>query len=151
MKRWIIFLGVLTLTACQSPSAPVTNNQNMQASASADTSLDSSGNPWARPQDNTYSSYRDGVIGNGKPALLFFSSKNDPFSDKTNSLFLNMYQHGHFTLSTYRIDKESAPDLSRRYIVVLGDTVVLIDGNGDSVASQFHPTEADIKDLLSRF
>ncbi len=102
---------------------------------------------------NTYLTYRDGVEGAGRPVLLFFysSDSSDLFSQKTNTIITELYRTNVYILPTYRADFTTAVTSQRKYHVLLPDTIVLIDAEGNEVASQLHPTEDDIKSFLTRF
>ncbi len=85
--------------------------------------------------------------------LLFFYSPetSDLFSQKTNAILTELYRTNAYILPTYRADFATAAAAQHKYHVLLPDTIVLVDGEGNAVASRLHPTEADIKDLLTRF
>lgn len=95
-----------------------------------------------------YQDFRAGVIGNGETSLLFFHAPWCPYCVKTNIQLSALYSDNSFSVSTYKVDYDSSIDLRQQYGVIVQDTVVLIDGNGKTIRSILHPTEADFLSLL---
>lgn len=98
----------------------------------------------------TLSSYRDGVLGSGQPALLFFSRADDVFSAQTLERLRLLYDAHAQRVSVYKVDFASATDLQRRYLVVAEDTVVLVDGAGGRLMSILHPSQEELQMMLRR-
>ncbi|MDA1208859.1 MAG: thioredoxin family protein [bacterium] len=96
----------------------------------------------------TYTSYYNGVIGNGEPAVLFFHAAWCPYCQKNDALLNNFYDTGDFPLSTYKIDYDTASELKSRFGVVQQDTFVVIDGAGNKVSSKSFPSEDALRAMI---
>ncbi len=147
MRRVVhALVPILVLLSCTSSQTTRVNGSNVAALLASSAPL--SAHATDRP---VYGSYREGVIGSGQPALLFFSSQKELFSQQTHGRLTAVYSSTLFPIPTYRVDIETNPELKRRYMVLSEDTVVLVDSDGNKVASMIHPSEADLKDLLNRY
>jgi thioredoxin 1 len=95
-----------------------------------------------------YAVYHDGVIGNGRTAVLFFHASWCPECAAADALLVQWYGSMGFPLSTYKIDYDTATDLRARYGVTSQHTFVKIDGQGKALKTVIGPTNAALKTLL---
>lgn len=108
--------------------------------------------PTAKKQGGPKGSYQDfydGVIGGGKPVVLFFYSAWSPKSDVDDKQLTVWYTGDNRPeLSTYKIDFESAEELRKEYRVTSGHTYVKIDPRGRMIGKVFAPSSQELFDFL---
>lgn len=85
------------------------------------------------------------------PVALFFHSAADPFSIKTEESLAELYRTSPPAVSTYRVNMDVDTVLARRYIVIVPDTLVLLDADGVKIDNKLHPSLDDIRSFLIRF
>lgn len=96
----------------------------------------------------TYTEYSDRVIGRGKSSVLFFFRPTDPFSVRNDAVIRAVYGTGAAVVSTYRVDYPTSTGARLKYGVLIEDTFVLLDAQGQRVASFIHPTDEEIRIIL---
>lgn len=96
----------------------------------------------------TYSSYVDGVIGNGMESVLFFHAAWCPYCIANDMRLQNWYGSDAFPRSTYKIDYDTADELKKLFNVTNQDTFILIDGNGNELKRVTFPSESALRELL---
>lgn len=95
-----------------------------------------------------YREYSDKLIGRGKSSVLFFFKADDPFSIRSDAAIRNVYGTGGAVVTTYRLDFPSSTGARLKYGVLVEDTFVLLDAQGERVASFIHPTDEEIRIIL---
>lgn len=95
-----------------------------------------------------YRDYRDGDIGNGKDAVLFFHASWCPDCQRNDNNLEDWFSANYIPISVYKVDYDSAIGLKQRYGVVQQDTFVRIDGEGRSTSSKSFPSEIDLLNML---
>ncbi len=96
----------------------------------------------------TYTDYSDRSIGRGKSSVLFFFRATDPFSVRNDAIIRSVYGTGAAVVSTYRVDYPTSTGARLKYGVLIEDTFVLLDAQGQRVASFIHPTDDEIRIIL---
>lgn len=96
----------------------------------------------------TYTEYSDRIIGRGKSSVLFFFRPTDPFSVRNDAVIRAVYGTGAAVVSTYRVDYPTSTGARLKYGVLIEDTFVLLDAQGQRVASFIHPTDEEIRIIL---
>lgn len=133
-----VFLPLL-LTACGGPD-PVTETVPVVNTGAVVVNLNKGG--------VTYTEYSDRVIGRGKSSVLFFFRPTDPFSVRNDAIIRAVYGTGAAVVSTYRVDYPTSTGARLKYGVLIEDTFVLLDAQGQRVASFIHPTDEEIRIIL---
>lgn len=95
-----------------------------------------------------YTEYSDRLIGRGKSSVLFFFRSTDPFSIRNDAVIRAVYGTGAAVVSTYRVDYATSTGARLKYGVLIEDTFVLLDAQGQRVASFIHPTDEEIRIIL---
>ncbi len=95
-----------------------------------------------------YTSYTDGVIGNGQQSVLFFHASWCPYCIANDGLLKNFYSFEDYPRSVYKVDYDTSLDLKKQYGITQQDTFVLIDGNGNEIERISFPSEEALRDLL---
>lgn len=98
--------------------------------------------------EGRYAAYTDGVIGNGKPAVLFFHASWCPYCIESDGILEREYQAGAASVDTYKIDYDNSAALKERFGIVVQNTFVVIDGQGNVLKTIVSPTEAGLKELV---
>ena len=98
----------------------------------------------------TDASVANAVIGNGEPALLFFYASWCGYCQAKDVTFKELYRDESFSVSTYKIDFDTANDLKAHFGVSTQDTVVLVDGSGEADQVILGATKNDLITLLSK-
>lgn len=138
-KAFFATFLLLLLTACGStPQAPDTTPAT--SSGTVVQNLNKGG--------VTYTDYSDRSIGRGKSSVLFFFRATDPFSVRNDAIIRSVYGTGAAVVSTYRVDYPTSTGARIKYGVLIEDTFVLLDAQGQRVASFIHPTEEEIRIIL---
>ncbi len=100
-------------------------------------------------ENNTlYQPYRPGISFTGQSTLLFFSQSNDPFSLEHEDVLHSFAASGKLRIRTYRIDFNNT-SMKLQYGVVVPDTFILLDATGQRIQSIIHPSEAELRLLLT--
>ena len=89
------------------------------------------------------------AIGNGNSSLLFFYASWCGYCQTKDANLKELYRDESLTLSTYKIDFDTASELKARYAVASQDTVVLIDGSGNSKQVIMGATKDELRTILS--
>lgn len=126
------------LLGCGSSTSPT--SQEPASAPSGPISID---------QTPQYTEYADRITGRGRASVLFFSSKQDPFSIQSDRLLLSLYSSGSAKISTYRVDIDTVTGAKIRFGVFVPDTFVLIDAGGSRVGALVHPTQAELRTLVT--
>lgn len=130
----------------------------VSASAQASSSApDTERLPLATPSDvasssasgPSYASYANHVLADGRTKVLFFHAPWCPFCVKSDANLHALYGTQAPTISTYKVDFDSATELRQRYGVVVQDTFVVIDGDGGKIDVRHNPTMEDLSRLLT--
>jgi thiol-disulfide isomerase/thioredoxin len=100
-------------------------------------------------QAGQYSEFRADVIGNGQVAVLFFHAGWCPDCKKNNAFLTDYYGTTPPTVSTYKVDYDTAAALKQQYEIVRQDTFVLIDGTGQVIRQIASPTNAQLQTFLA--
>jgi len=97
-----------------------------------------------------YTTYYDGVIGNGQTSVLFFHAAWCPYC-RTHDASLSAWYNGdpNPAISTYKIDFDTAETLKAQFGVVQQDTFVVIDGQGNVVQTLSFPSDASLEALIA--
>lgn len=77
-----------------------------------------------------FDTYRAGVIGSGKPAVLFFHADWSPVSREADLELRALYDKGTPTVNMYRANFDTETELKKTYRVTKEPTFVLVDGEG---------------------
>ena len=95
-----------------------------------------------------YQPYSDKLIGRGKSSVLFFYRETDPFSVRSDAVIRSVYGTGGAVVSTYRLDFSTSTGARLKYGVLVEDTFVLLDAQGERVAGFIHPTDEEVRIIL---
>lgn len=95
-----------------------------------------------------YQEYREGDIGNGLKAILFFSADGCAECQENEISLKDWYSANYIPLSTYRVDYDSHIELRNRYSVKQANVFVRIDGKGEVISAKQSPSELDILNML---
>lgn len=95
-----------------------------------------------------FTSYIDGVVGNGMESVLFFHAEWCPYCKTNEARLKGWYAAEDFSRSTYKIDFDTATELRSEFGVTQQDTFILIDGNGNEVKRVSFPSEEALRALL---
>ncbi len=98
--------------------------------------------------ETSYSSFTDGVIGNGETSVLFFHATWCPACKKNDGLLTSWYNAEDFGRSVYKLDFDTATELRKKYGVNGQDTFVLIDGSGNEIERVSFPSQSALRALL---
>lgn len=74
--------------------------------------------------------YHEGVIGKGKPAVLFFHAQWSPVSRGADKELQSLYDAKTPNVNMYRANFDTETDLRKTYRVTREPTFVLVDGTG---------------------
>ena len=85
----------------------------------------------------------------GKPAVLFFIGVDDPFSARHAAFIQTLVVSSELKVPTYRLDFATATGARIDYGVVVPDTFILLDAKGQRIESLIHPTDEELKKLLT--
>jgi thioredoxin 1 len=96
----------------------------------------------------TYAAYAEGVIGNGSTSLLFFHAPWCPNCRTADKDLVSIYADGTASISTYKVDYDTAAALKSRYGVTYQHTFVLIDGEGNALKTVSGPTASALAALV---
>ncbi|PIR54213.1 hypothetical protein COU75_02155 [Candidatus Peregrinibacteria bacterium CG10_big_fil_rev_8_21_14_0_10_42_8] len=155
---FILSLITLILTACNVPKdlQPDVENlpqeqinaievrQKMQAEKAAEMEQKDE----VPMQKNTYTTYTNGVIGNGQISVLFFHATWCPACKKNNELLEEWYSSEQFSRSVYKIDFDTATELRKQFGVTGQDTFILIDESGEEIERISFPSQSALRALL---
>lgn len=100
------------------------------------------------PEPVEYADYRDGVLGRGQKAVLFFYAPWFPFCTENDLRLKALYASGGIAVPTYRVNYDGATELRLEYTVVTQDTFVLVDGDGTRLSAIVHPDDAELRTML---
>ena len=100
-------------------------------------------------ESGQYTEYADGVIGNGKPSVLFFAASWCPSCQANDARLQEWYGSEQLPVSTYKIDYDNSADLKARYGIVQQDTFVRIDGSGDAQQVISFPDETSLRNIIN--
>lgn len=101
------------------------------------------------PEGSLYRSYSSDVVLEGRNMLLFFVQTGDPFTEEHDGILSDAAKTRQLQVLTYRIDFGENSTLRFRYGVIVPDTFVLIDAKGNKLQSILHPSESELRALLS--
>jgi thiol-disulfide isomerase/thioredoxin len=106
-------------------------------------------NDGAMKKKGAYVAYKDGIIGNGEIAVLFFHAAWCPICKRVDGEIIDWYAAGgDGFLNVYKVDYDSSIDLRQRYGVTYQHTFVKIDGQGNVIEQVQGPTDAQLMVLL---
>jgi len=171
-----LVLPLLALTACSSEQKQASTDENVEtiildlgelaraetkAAAEHSAMMESEGGEDVKAMEEeatvssaaartVYAPYTDGVIGNGKSAVLFFAAAWCPSCQAHDKSLQAWYASEEFSLSVYKVDYDSSQSLQAQYGVVQQDTFVRIDGNGVLQTSLTFPDDAALRSLLRK-
>lgn len=94
-----------------------------------------------------YLPYTTNAVGKGKSALLFFAG-SDVFSEASDAFLKRVYASGGIRVSTHRLEFASATGSRITHGVLVQNTFVLLDPNGNRVTAVVHPSEEELRILL---
>lgn len=138
-KRSVVIGLVLFLTACGAPP-PAPESTNAASSSEASVNLNKDG--------VIYTDYSDRLIGRGQSSVLFFFKPSDPFSVRSEAVIQSVYGTGAAVVTTYRLHYPTATGARLKYGVLVEDTFVLLDAQGQRVSNFIHPTPDEIRIIL---
>lgn len=96
----------------------------------------------------TYTAYQEGVIGNGREAVLFFHASWCPYCQAHDANLRSWLGSQDLERTVYKIDYDTALELRKQFDVVQQDTFILIDGEGNAVKTIIFPSESTLRDLV---
>ncbi len=96
-----------------------------------------------------YTAYESKELMRGRSAVLFFARFSDPFSDAHDLLIRSLVADGQLAHPVYRIDFATATGAKIEYGVVVPDTFVVIDAAGMRSKPLIHPTDEELRAVLS--
>lgn len=139
-KAFVTLLSVVVFAACGAPPAPTNTDVSPEPTSSVPVNLNKGG--------VEYREYSDKLVGRGKSSVLFFAKEGDPFSIRSDAAIRAIYGTGAAVVTTYRLDYPTSTGARIKYGVVVEDTFVLLDAQGQRVTSLIHPTVEEIRIIL---
>ena len=88
----------------------------------------------------TYASYEPRVLRLKQPMVLFFSKSTDLFSLQHDTLIQSLAAAQALRIATYRVDFDSGTGARLAFGVVVPDTFVRLDAQGQRTSLMIHPT-----------
>ena len=120
------------------PDADVEADMQAEANGGTDTMGDKA----------VYTTYTEGVVGNGQESVLFFHADWCPKCRANDIKLSSWYQNNSYGRSTYKLDYDANVELRTQLGVTSQDTFVLIDGEGNVVKQLTFPSVGDLEDIL---
>jgi len=164
-----LLVVIMTLTACNVPEElkpdvenlpkeqmnAIEERQKMQEKKKAEMNQKDEVPMQKKPEENVnvettsrYTTYTDGVIGNGQTSVLFFHATWCPACKKNNGLLEEWYGAEEFSRSVYKIDFDTATELRQKFGITGQDTFIVIDGSGNEIERVQFPTDSALRALL---
>lgn len=139
-KAFVTLLCTFLCASCGGPPPPAASEVSPDTAEPGVVNLNKGG--------VVYREYAEKLVGRGKSSVLFFAKEGDPFSVRSDAAIRAVYGTGAAVVTTYRLDYPTSTGARIKYGVVVEDTFVLLDAQGQRVTSLIHPTVEEIRIIL---
>jgi hypothetical protein len=96
-----------------------------------------------------YKPYEEGVVGEGRPVVLFFDEPSCTDCDRRDAMLKEWFGEETFRQSVYKVEANLAEGVRAQYGIAPQHTFVLLNSVGKAVTAIPRPNDAQIKILIS--